>query len=49
MPTPRIAIYSLLFGFIAFGSSGCLMQRTVKDGDSVVARGYVVKAPIIGP
>jgi hypothetical protein len=27
----------------------CLMQPHVKDGDAVVARGYVVKAPLIDP
>jgi hypothetical protein len=26
-----------------------LMQRTVKEGKEVVARGYVVKSPLIAP
>ena len=45
----RVVVLCLLSGVIAVSASGCLMQRTVKEGDAVVARGYVVKAPLIDP
>jgi hypothetical protein len=31
---------------IALYTSGCLMRRTVKEGDRVIAEGYVVKPPL---
>jgi hypothetical protein len=45
----RVALLACLLGFIAFCATGCVMQRTVKEGDSVVAQGYVIKAPLIDP
>lgn len=49
MSISRLASVVLALGFIALSATGCVMQRTVKDGDSVVSRGYVVKAPFIDP
>lgn len=37
---------SLACALIALVFSGCVMQRTVKDGDVVVQKGYVVKGPL---
>jgi hypothetical protein len=48
MSIPRIAFLLLVLSFVALSATGCIMQRTVKDGDEVVAQGYVVKAPLIG-
>ena len=49
MPLQRFALLAGLLGFIILGASGCVMHRTVKDGNEVVAQGYVVKAPLIAP
>lgn len=49
MSTYRIALLTSVLGFIACCATGCVMQRTVKEGDSVVAQGYVIKAPLIDP
>ena len=43
---------ALLLILIALSLSGCLTRRTIKEGDHVVAEGYVVKpplAPVITP
>ena len=40
----RAALFALLL--IALSTSGCLMRRTVKEGDRVIAEGYVVKPPL---
>ena len=49
MPIRNVAVMICILGFIAFCASGCVMHRTVKDGNEVVAQGYVVKAPLIAP
>ncbi len=36
-----------LCGAAALTSSGCLMQRTVKEGGQVISQEYVVETPII--
>ena len=38
-----VALFLIL---IALSTSGCLMRRTIKEGDHVVAEGYVVKPPL---
>ena len=43
------ALLTVVSGFIAFCATGCIMHRTVKNGNEVVSQGYVVKAPIIAP
>jgi hypothetical protein len=48
MSIRRAAHFTLVLGF-AFGATGCVMQRTVKNGNQVVSEGYVVKAPLIAP
>jgi hypothetical protein len=40
----RVAHGICLLGFVALCASGCVMRRTVKEGNEVVAQGYVVKA-----
>jgi hypothetical protein len=40
----RVALPICLLGFVALCASGCVMRRTVKEGNEVVAQGYVVKA-----
>lgn len=45
---PALIIASLL-GFVAVFVTGCVMRRTVKEGNEVVAQGYVVKSPLIAP
>ncbi|MEO7933305.1 MAG: hypothetical protein ABIT76_09125 [Chthoniobacterales bacterium] len=50
-PGPRIEnamtrIALLLLVLIALCTSGCLTRRTIKEGDHVVAEGYVVKPPL---
>ena len=47
MPIHRIALFTLGLGFVFLCAAGCVMQRTVKDGDSVIAQVYVVKEPLI--
>jgi hypothetical protein len=47
MPLQRLALLACLLGFIVLGSTGCVVHRTVKDGNEVVAQGYVVKAPVV--
>ncbi len=47
MSIQRIALLTLVLGFIALCATGCVMQRTVKAGNEVVSQGYVVKAPLI--
>jgi len=42
-------IITCLLGFVAVCASGCVMHRTVKEGNEVVAQGYVVKTPLISP
>ncbi len=37
---------ALLCLLIALCTSGCLTQRTIKEGDHVVAEGYIVKPPL---
>ncbi len=49
MPIRRVALITCLLGFIGFCASGCVMQRTVKEGDAVVAKGLVVKSPLMAP
>ena len=49
MSIHRVALFIFVLGLIAVCATGCVMQRTVKDGDEVVAQGYVVKAPLIAP
>lgn len=49
MSIRRIALFALVLGFIAFCATGCIMHRTVKNGNEVVSQGYVVKAPLISP
>jgi hypothetical protein len=49
MSIQRVALIILLLGFIALCANGCVMQRTVREGDEVVAQGYVVKAPLLAP
>jgi hypothetical protein len=39
---------SLACLLILLVSSGCVMQRTVKDGDVVVEKKYVIKGPLPG-
>ncbi len=38
---------TLVCGFIVVLTSGCVMQRTVKEDGNVVSKGYVVKTPIL--
>lgn len=38
---------TFVLGCIALGTAGCVMRRTVTEGDTVVSQGYVVKAPLI--
>jgi hypothetical protein len=45
----RRAFLACLVGLFAIGATGCLMRRTVKEGNEVVAHGYVVKSPLIAP
>jgi hypothetical protein len=40
----RAAVLILLLS--ALSTNGCLMRRTVKEGDRVIAEGYVVKPPL---
>ena len=47
MPLQRLPLLTCLVGFIVLGATGCVVQRTVKDGDEVIAQGYVIKAPIV--
>jgi hypothetical protein len=42
----RRAFIACLATFIVLGATGCVMQRTVKEGDEVIAQGYVVKSPL---
>lgn len=49
MPLPRLVLLTLSLAFICLCATGCLMRRTVTEGDEVVAQGYVVKAPLIAP
>jgi hypothetical protein len=41
MTLPRAALFA--FVLASFLTSGCLVRRTIKEGDNVVAKGYVVK------
>jgi len=47
MPIQHIAL--LTFVLLALCATGCVMRRTVKEGNEVVAQGYVVKSPLIAP
>lgn len=47
MPIRRIALFT--FVLLALCATSCVMRRTVKEGDEVVAQGYVLKAPLIAP
>jgi hypothetical protein len=49
MPIRRVALFVFVLGVFALGASGCVMHRTVKNGNEVVSQGYVVKAPLISP
>ena len=49
MSIRRLALLTLVVGFIAICATGCVMHRTVKDGNEVGSQGYVVKAPLIDP
>jgi uridine phosphorylase len=49
MSIHRVARLALAMAFIGLGTTGCVMQRTVKNGDQVVSQGYVVKAPLVAP
>ncbi len=49
MSIQRLALLTLVVGFIAICATGCVMYRTVKEGNEVVSQGYVVKAPLIDP
>jgi hypothetical protein len=42
-------IITCLLGFVAVCATGCVMRRTVKEGNEVVAQGYVVKSPLVSP
>jgi len=45
----RVALITSVLGFMVIFVTGCVVRRTVKDGDDVVAEGYVVKTPLISP
>lgn len=47
MSIHRVALLTLLAGLLACSAPGCVMQRTVKNGNQVVSQGYVVKAPLV--
>lgn len=49
MSIHRATVVILVLGLIALCAAGCVMHRTVKDGEEVVAQGYVVKSPLIAP
>ena len=49
MSIPRLSLLAIGLGFTVLCGSSCVMQRTVKEGDEVVAQGYVVKSPLIAP
>ena len=49
MSIQRVALFTFMLGFIALCATGCVMHRTVKDGNEVVAQGYVVKSPLSAP
>jgi hypothetical protein len=39
------ALLTLVAGFILLGTTGCLVRRTVTEGNEVVSDGYVWKGP----
>lgn len=49
MSIRRVALFIFVLGVIALCATGCIMHRTVKNGNEVVAQGYVVKAPLVAP
>jgi hypothetical protein len=49
MPTSRNALMAAVLALVLFSATGCVMHRTVKEGDEVVAQGLVVKSPLISP
>jgi hypothetical protein len=45
----RAALVTFLLGLVALCATGCVVQRTVKEGDAVVAQGYAIKVPRVVP